>query len=154
MNAPRVCAHEQDVLDLAWNPFNDQIIASCSEDGSIKIWEIPEGGLSENLTMPLLTFDYHQKRCISVQWHPVANNVLMSVSQDPSIVIWNLEDGSAVCEIDCHPDMIYNAAFNRNGDKIVTCCKDKKIRIIDARSGDVLIVSSSNSLLFLFIYFV
>ena len=129
------------MLDLAWNPFNDQIIASSSEDGTIKIWEIPEGGLLTNLTTPLLTFDYHQRRCSNIQWHPVASNVLMSVSQDPSIVVWNLEDGSAVCEVDCHPDIIFNAEFNRNGDKIVTVCKDKKIRIIDARTGAVLTVS-------------
>ena len=140
MTAPKVCAHEQDVLDLAWSPFNDQIIASSSEDGTIKIWEIPDGGLLTNLTTPLLTFDYHQRRCSNIQWHPVANNILMSVSQDPSIVVWNLEDGSAVCEIDCHPDLIFNAEFNRNGDKIVTVCKDKKIRIIDARTGNVLAV--------------
>ena len=129
------------MLDLAWNPFNDQIIASSSEDGTIKIWDIPEGGLVTNLTVPLLTFDYHQRRCINIQWHPVASNVLMSVSQDPSIVIWNLEDGTAICEIDCHPDLIFNAEFSRNGDKIATTCKDKKIRIIDARTGAVLIVS-------------
>jgi len=138
VTAPKVCAHEQDVLDLAWSPFNDQIIASSSEDGTIKIWEIPEGGLLTNLTSPLLTFDYHQRRCSNIQWHPVASNVLMSVSQDPSIVVWNLEDGSAVCEIDCHPDIVFNAEFSRNGDKIVTVCKDKKIRIIDARTGAVL----------------
>eukprot|EP00794_Sanderia_malayensis_P014260 gene14260-15747_t len=139
VNSPRVCAHEQDVLDLAWNPFQDEIIASSSEDGTIKIWQIPDTGLLTNLTTPLLTFDYHQKRCISVQWHPVASNILMSISQDPSIVIWNLDDGSAVVEIDCHPDIIYNADWSFNGDKIVTSCKDKKIRIIDARSGNVLV---------------
>ena len=142
MNAPRVCAHEQDVLDLAWNPFNDRIIASSSEDGSFKIWEIPEQGMLTNLTTPLLTFDYHQKRCISVQWHPVASNIIMSISQDPSIVIWNLDDGSAVIEIDCHPDIIHNADWSTNGDRIVTSCKDKVIRIIDARTGSILIVSN------------
>eukprot|EP00794_Sanderia_malayensis_P014259 gene14259-15746_t len=139
VNSPRVFAHKQDVLNLAWNPFQDELIASSSEDGSIKVWKIPETGLLHNLTTPLLTFDYHQKRCISVQWHPVASNILMSISQDPSIVIWNMDEGIAVVKIDCHPDIIYNADWSFNGDQIVTSCKDKKIRIIDARSGNVLV---------------
>ena len=126
---------------MAWNPFDDNIIASCAEDGSIKIWQIPDKGLFTNLTESLLTFEYHQKRCTQVTWHPSAANILMSVSQDPSIIVWNLDDGSAVCEIDCHPDVVYNASFNKDGSKIVTSCKDKKFRIIDARSGEVLKVS-------------
>ena len=37
-------------MDLAWNPFDDNMIASSSEDCTVKIWEIPDGGLTENLT--------------------------------------------------------------------------------------------------------
>lgn len=40
-------------------------------------------------------------------------------------------------EIDCHPDIVYSACFNWDGSKLLTTCKDKKIRIINPRSGEI-----------------
>lgn len=39
--------------------------------------------------------------------------------------------------IDCHPDVIYSMSFNRDGSLIATTCKDKKVRVIDPRTGAV-----------------
>lgn len=140
MNAPRVCGHKQDVLDVAWNPFNDNMIASSSEDTTIKIWEIPDGGLTHNLDEPLLTLEgIHQRRVGIVLWHPVAANVLLSASHDHLICIWNLETGECVTKINVHQDLIQSVSFSRNGHKIATTCKDKKLRIIETLSGKVLV---------------
>ena len=49
INYPKVCGHKSLVMDIAWNPFNDNEIASCSEDCTVKLWDIPDGGLKENL---------------------------------------------------------------------------------------------------------
>jgi len=136
----KISAHKEYVLDLQWSPYNDHFIASCSEDGSIKIWEIPEGGIHSNWDMDkaLLALDYHERRCVQIAWHPIASNVLLSVSQEPKICIWNLDEG--VAEVEIHsPDIIWNASWSMKGDKIVTSCKDKKFRIYDARSGNMLI---------------
>lgn len=135
--------HTQDVLDIAWNPFDDNLIASSSEDTTVKIWQIPDEGLGkETITEPLLTLsDSHQRKVHQVLWHPVASNILLSASTDPLIVIWNLEIGEAAKEIDCHPDIIYSVSWNTNGSLIATTCKDKKIRTIDVRKGEVVCVS-------------
>ncbi|KAI6648618.1 hypothetical protein LOD99_7975 [Oopsacas minuta] len=48
---PKVCGHASTVLDVKWSPFNDNIVASCSADGTLKSWYIPDGGLTgSNLT--------------------------------------------------------------------------------------------------------
>mmetsp|Transcript_64932 Transcript_64932/g.103327 ORF Transcript_64932/g.103327 Transcript_64932/m.103327 type:complete len:464 (-) Transcript_64932:703-2094(-) len=135
----RVGGHKQDVLDVAWNPFDDNMIASCSEDTTVKIWQIPDDGLGKtNLTEPLLTLEgVHQRKVHQILWHPTASNILLSASYDPVIAIWNLETGEAVVEIDCHPDLIYSVDWNTNGSLIATTCKDKKIRVIDVRKGTV-----------------
>ena len=51
------------------------------------------------------------------------------------MVIWNVDAGIPTLVIDCHPDLVYSACWNWDGSKIVTTCKDKKLRIIDPRSG-------------------
>ena len=132
-----VSGHKQEVLDLAWCPFNDNIIASSSEDTTIKVWQIPDGGLVENLTKPLVTLEHHQRRVHIIEWHPVANNILMSASLDHLVLIWNLETQAVVTEIDCHPDIIYSVCWNSNGSLLASTCKDKQIRIIDPRTGEV-----------------
>ena len=37
---PTISGHHGSVLDLDWNPFHDNIIASCSDDCTIKIWGV------------------------------------------------------------------------------------------------------------------
>jgi len=136
----KISAHKEYVLDLQWSPYNDNMIASCSEDGSIKVWEIPDGGVTTNWDgdNALLALEYHERRCVQIQWHPIASNVLLSVSQEPKICIWNLDDGTAEVEIDTIHDIIWNASWSMKGDKIVTSCKDKKFRIFNARTGDLI----------------
>lgn len=45
--------------------------------------------------------------------------------------------GEILVHIDSHPDIVYSACFNWDGSKLVTTCKDKKIRIYDPRTGEV-----------------
>lgn len=40
INQPLVTGHKGAVLDIAFNPFNDNIIASTSEDCVIRLWEV------------------------------------------------------------------------------------------------------------------
>ena len=46
---PRFDAHSGDILDIQFNPFDDNMIATCSDDTTVKVWEIPEG---ERLDLP------------------------------------------------------------------------------------------------------
>lgn len=71
-------------------------------------------------------------------WHPSALNVLLTAGSDNLVLIWNVGTGEALVRIDCHPDVVYSACWNWDGSRIVTTCKDKKIRILDPRSGEIL----------------
>ncbi|XP_068955400.1 coronin-2B [Petaurus breviceps papuanus] len=137
-NYPKVCGHQGNVLDIKWNPFIDNIIASCSEDTSVRIWEIPEGGLKRNMTEAILELYGHSRRVGLVEWHPTTNNILFSAGYDYKVLIWNLDIGEPVKMIDCHTDVILCMSFNTDGSLLSTTCKDKKLRVIEPRSGRVL----------------
>uniref|UniRef100_A0A671REX2 Coronin n=1 Tax=Sinocyclocheilus anshuiensis TaxID=1608454 RepID=A0A671REX2_9TELE len=139
MSLPTVCGHTGPVLDIEFCPHNDNIIASCSEDCSVMIWEIPDGGLISPLKDPVVKLDGHSKRVGILSWHPTAHNVLMSAGCDNVVILWNVVHGEAVVRIDSmHTDLIYSACWNRNGSQILTSCKDKKLRVIDPRKGSVI----------------
>ncbi|XP_036331792.1 coronin-1C-A isoform X2 [Rhagoletis pomonella] len=134
---PLVGGHKGPVLDIAWCPHNDNVIASGSEDCVVKVWQIPDGGLSRTLTEPVVDLVFHQRRVGLVLWHPSALNVLLTAGSDNQVVIWNVGTGEILVHIDSHPDVVYSACFNWDGSKLVTTCKDKKIRIYDPRTGEI-----------------
>jgi len=63
-------------------------------------------------------------------------------------MLWDAGTGQILNTIDCHPDIVHSLAFNRDGTRLATTCKDKKIRSIDPRSG--LVVSVSNYIILIF----
>ena len=77
-DAPLVAGHKGAVLDIQWCPHNDDVVASASEDCTVKVWQIPEGGLRDNLSEPVVDLVAHQRRVGLVVWHPSAQNILLS----------------------------------------------------------------------------
>lgn len=134
---PFVDAHKAPCLEVAWSPFNDNVIASCSEDTTCKVWVIPDRGLNRNLSEPAVELTGHQKRVNTIAWHPVANNVLLTAGGENVMFMWNVGTGEALLEISGHPDQIWSINFNFDGSQFVTTCKDKKIRILDSHTGEV-----------------
>ncbi|KAI1711008.1 type of WD40 repeat domain-containing protein [Ditylenchus destructor] len=134
---PFVDAHKAPCLEVRFSPFNDNVIASCSEDTTTKVWLIPDKGLIKNLTDPVVELCGHQKRVNTLAWHPTANNILLTAGGENKLLMWNVGTGEALLEIAGHPDHIWSIAFNYDGSQFVTTCKDKMIRIIDSHTGDV-----------------
>ncbi len=54
------------------------------------------------------------------------------------IFIWNVSKSTILSTIDCHPEVILTVSWNYNGSRIVTSCKDKILRVINPRNGEVL----------------
>nr|XP_023677590.1 coronin-1A-like [Paramormyrops kingsleyae] len=139
MSYPTVCGHKGPVLDIEWCPHNDNIIASGSEDCTVMIWEIPDGGLTTPLREPVVKLEGHSKRVGILSWHPTAHNVLLTAACDNVVILWNVACGQAMVQIDSvHTDLIYSACWNLDGSRILTSCKDKKLRLLDPRKGTVI----------------
>lgn len=138
-SSPTVAGHHAPVLDIQWSPHDDNIIASASEDNTVKVWQIPDGGLTKTLTESIVTLEGHSKRVGIISWHPSALNILLSAGCDNVICIWNVGTGELVYQMsDAHPDLIYCVSWNVDGSAFCTVCKDKALRVIDPRRGTVL----------------
>ncbi|KRT82585.1 WD40 domain-containing protein [Oryctes borbonicus] len=90
-----------------------------------------------HLTDWIVELQGHKRRVAYIEWHPTAENVLFSAGFDHLVIIWDIEKGEAVNVIDCHTDVIYCMSLNRDGSLLATTCKDKKLRVIEPRSGIV-----------------
>ncbi|MCP9259369.1 Coronin [Dirofilaria immitis] len=113
---PFVDAHRAPCHEVAWSPFNDNVIASCSEDTTCKVWLIPQNGLIRTISEPAVELCGHQKRVNTLAWHPTASNILLTAGGENKLLIWNVGTGDALLEISGHPDMIWSVSFNYDGE--------------------------------------
>lgn len=144
--------HKGPVLDTAFNPFNERQLVSCSDDGDICLWEIPEDFsfhkyLDEednvkDIITPLKVLSGHSRKVGHIQFHPCAKNVIASSSLDYTVKLWNLETGKDEITLK-HNDLVTSFAFNYNGSLLATTSRDKKLRVWDIRSQKV--ISEGNS---------
>lgn len=44
----------------------------------LKVWQIPDGGLTGPMTEPVVTLEGHSKRVGILAWHPTAFNILLT----------------------------------------------------------------------------
>jgi len=135
---PLVTGHSGDVLDIEFNPFNENIVASVSEDCYSKIWAIPPEGLKENMTTPVQTLSGHKKKVGTLNFHPTANNLLATTSADSTVKIWDIETGQMKCDVGGHPEIIQSSAWDYTGTLYATAAKDKKVRVIDPRANQII----------------
>uniref|UniRef100_A0A7S3H1X9 Coronin n=1 Tax=Spumella elongata TaxID=89044 RepID=A0A7S3H1X9_9STRA len=135
---PVISGHSAAVLDFEFNPFNDQIIATGSEDTTVKVWGIPEGGLTANITTPLVDLTGHSRKVTLLRFHPTAENVLASVGGENTVKLWDIQKGVEINSLSsAHDQLIQDIVWDYTGTEYATSCKDKNIRIIDARSAAV-----------------
>lgn len=134
INQPLFNGHTGAVLDTDFNPFNDYVIVSASEDCTIKIWNIPEGGLLEHCATPAGTLTGHGKKVGQVLFHPTAENILASASFDLTVKIWDIEKGTEVIQLEGHLDFVQCMSWNWEGNLLATTSKDKKLRVWDVRA--------------------
>lgn len=132
-NHPVLNVHKAKVLDFDWHPFMDTLLATASEDTSVKVSVIPDEGLTTNLNECAVTLKGHQKKAHLLHFHPGANNVLASAAYDHDIKVWDIEAQAEMYGFTDHSELIQSFEWNSNGSMIGTTCKDKKIRTYDPR---------------------
>ena len=136
---PVVAGHTAPVLDFDFNPFDDCILASASEDQTVKIWRIPEEGLTGNMNEPVGDLRSHDKKVILLRFHPTASNVLASVSADQAVKVWDIEKQKEVYNLpsETHEEPIHDLVWDHIGRTYITSSKDKLVRIVDVRASAV-----------------
>ncbi|KAK4898605.1 Coronin-like protein crn1 [Elasticomyces elasticus] len=135
---PLFRGHTAAVLDTDWNPFNDDIIASGSDDGKVFVWKVPDGftlhtDADEPADVkPVGKLSGHSRKVGHVLFNPAAENVLASSSGDYTVKIWDLEDGHSNMTLK-HNDIVQSLSWSANGSMMVTTSRDKKLRFWDVR---------------------
>lgn len=143
-STPTLHGHSGSILDFEWNPFDDSMLATASEDTTIKIWNIPENwepidekGISksgDDIVESLVDLVGHSKKVNLLKFHPTASNVLLSTSSDSTCKIWDIQTACELSTFDGMDSLCQDIVWDDRGDNYATTCKDKAVRFIDART--------------------
>lgn len=141
---PLFRGHTGPVLDTDWNPFDDDMVVSGSDDASIGVYKVPDNFTTRTDTpeeikdvLPIKYLKGHSKKVGHVLFHPVAENILASASGDYTVKIWNIETEQCLATL-VHTDLITSLCFNENGSLLATISRDKILRVWDVRENKII----------------
>jgi WD40 repeat protein len=135
INNPKVSVHRNKVLDLKWSPFVDTLLASTGEDAVVNVTNLPEAGLTENITKADVEMKGHTKKVTQLEWNPTSSNVLASAGADKSVRVWDVTTGECASQYAEFGDVVHHINWNRNGSQLAAIGKDKTCRIFDPRDA-------------------
>eukprot|EP01088_Endostelium_zonatum_P012464 TRINITY_DN266_c0_g1_i1.p1 TRINITY_DN266_c0_g1~~TRINITY_DN266_c0_g1_i1.p1 ORF type:complete len:874 (+),score=222.35 TRINITY_DN266_c0_g1_i1:57-2678(+) len=134
---PFLQGHSRKVTTLDFDPFDDNRLATGSEDNTIAIWNIPAGGLTGNLTEPTTVLKGHFGKLTGLRWSSTAGGVIASCSADKTVRVWDVATGAEKATAFV-PGSVFSLDWNYNCSLIVCTTTEKKVVVVDARSGKVL----------------
>ncbi|KAJ3585041.1 hypothetical protein NHX12_013764 [Muraenolepis orangiensis] len=125
-------------------------VASCSEDCTVKIWDVPVCGVRQNLTQARKTLIGHSRRVGLIEWHPTAKDLLLSSAYDYKVCLWDVSQGGPVlrcpvrvlvCPVGqprAAERLLLSACFSPDGSRLALTSKDRRLRLLDPRTGVIL----------------
>ena len=122
-----VRAHDKDINTVAIAP-NDSLIASGSQDHSIRLWKASD-------LSPVTTLSGHKRGVWKVTFSPVDRS-LASASGDRTVRLWSLNDNSCLRTFQGHTASVLTVKFVNYGTQLISSASDGLINLWTIRTGD------------------
>ncbi len=129
--------HDEAINSIAINSITE-VIASASDDKTIKIWNLNTRELLQTLTG-------HSDAVSAVAIAP-SGDVLASGSWDKTIKIWNLKTGELLNTLESHRGLISGLAISSDGQYLASGSKDSTIKLWNLETGALIRTFSGHNL--------
>ena len=136
--------HDKAVKSISWSPDGNHI-ASGSDDGSIRIWDIRTGICTQHITVATGPNSWLSE----VRWSPDGTTIASCFS-DGKIQLWETKTGLCIRTIIAHPNKWINIiSWSPNGSLLASGANDGILSIWDVKTGNcVLNLNSPISLIY------
>ena len=121
--------HRDEVNSVVFSP-DSRLLASGSEDKTVRIWEVETG-------RGVRVLRGHENWVWSVAFSP-DGRLLASGSHDNTVRLWEVETGREIRVLRGHGDDVLSVAFSPDGNLLASGSRDKTIRIWQVETGQQL----------------
>jgi len=136
---PLLRGHTAPVTDVKFSPFRLNLLATGSEDSTVRLWEIPHGGIEEGISEQQ-KFTAHSKKISMVTFHPTVAEIITSASFDNTINVWNICNGTSYAK-QVTGDTVTSLDWNHNGSLLGFTTKQKMVNVFDPRQNSITLQS-------------
>jgi WD40 repeat protein len=120
---------------VAFNPFNDFVVASAADDATIKLWQITEqGGQVAPNKEAYASFTGHGRKVARLVFNPLVDSALASFGAENSVKLWDITKGN-ISTIKGPSGQFLDINWSQDGNRVVLPAKDKRIHAYDVRAG-------------------
>lgn len=117
---------KSEIKGIALNSSESYIVAGCA-DGSINVFDLGANG-RERLAKPLVTLQGNKGvRCL--QWRDRPRRELIAGHADGLITIWDFKQHKPVFVLQAHTSAITKMEWHEDKQVLITCSKDKNLKI-------------------------
>jgi COMPASS component SWD3 len=127
--------HSAGINDVAWSPTQPFLLATASDDKSLKLWDLRSKKNLHNILSPANRG--HTHTVFSCAFN-AAGTLLASASFDETVILWDVANGSPIKHIPAHSDPITSVDFSNDYEDtplIASCSTDGICRIWASDSG-------------------
>ncbi|EKM61352.1 uncharacterized protein PHACADRAFT_247901 [Phanerochaete carnosa HHB-10118-sp] len=132
--------HSDEVNQIKCNSRRT-LLASCSDDGTVRIWEVGDVKLGRASNNEAVTLAGHSSTVNSITWCPWDQtsdyDLLATSSLDGTSRLWNSSTGECLRVFSDHAASIYTIAFSPDSRLFATAGADGYLRVYDVKSREV-----------------
>ncbi|KAI9208870.1 WD40-repeat-containing domain protein [Polychytrium aggregatum] len=121
---------QDSIFDCAWSELHENHIATCSGDGSVKLWD------TTLMDFPIRNWSEHGKEVSSIHWNLVKKDVFLTASWDQTIKLWHPDQPHSIATFRDHAHCVYAAIWSpRKSDVFVSASGDQTAKLWDIRTA-------------------
>jgi coronin-7 len=149
MKTSYVRAHTRQVLDVQFSPFDDQMLATSSDDCTAKVWRVPNGIMMSDVLKPEALLSGHRRSVSMIRWHPTCAGVIATGATDKFVKVWDCVSGGRGADavekfgVDVGSG-VQGLSWSYDGALLAATSQDKKLRIVDPRGAQVVAAADSH----------
>lgn len=138
VETPLIKGHTAPVLDVKFCPSRSNLLATASDDATVRLWEIPQGGLTKDVNMEIQKFTLHSRKVSLLSFNPSVTEIIASAGFDNQVYVWNLLNAESYAKLSMG-DVPLCLDWNHNGSLLGLTTKEKLVYIADPRANKIVL---------------
>mmetsp|Transcript_12142 Transcript_12142/g.22739 ORF Transcript_12142/g.22739 Transcript_12142/m.22739 type:complete len:479 (-) Transcript_12142:79-1515(-) len=135
----QISGHSRGINDLAWSPRTPNILATASDDKTLRLWDVTRSSSSvKGRHIQTTTTEASDATDPNMEQHSSGSPILSNTVGQPSVgtgTFTNVINESLV-EFKGHSNFCFSVKFNPQGNLLVSGSFDETVKIWDIRTGE------------------